>query len=91
MTQQDIIDAIKRGDISIGLVAQAAAKAQGDREEHILELARDILPLSDGTLELDDMSVVSEGDANGAYVQTWSWVDFSGTELDKEKEDEDET
>lgn len=37
----------------------------------------------DGELEIDEGAVISEGDDNGAYVASWVWVDFSGTELDK--------
>jgi hypothetical protein len=38
----------------------------------------------DGEVEIDENAVVSEGDDNGAYVQAWVWVDFSGTPLDKD-------
>ena len=34
--------------------------------------------------EIDDDAIVSEGDDNGAYVMAWVWVDFEGTDLDKE-------
>jgi len=37
-----------------------------------------------GKIEIDITALVSEGDDNGAYVAAWVWVDFSGTELDKE-------
>jgi len=30
--------------------------------------------LSDGDLECDENALVSRGDENGAYVQTWAWV-----------------
>ena len=30
-----------------------------------------------------DAAIISEGDGNGAFVLSWSWVDFSGTELSK--------
>ncbi len=35
-------------------------------------------------VECDGDAVVSEGDSNGAYVMTWTWVPFEGTEFDKE-------
>lgn len=38
----------------------------------------------DGECEVDDGAAVSEGNDNGAYVQAWVWVDFEGTDLDKE-------
>lgn len=37
-------------------------------------------------VETDDDVKVSEGDDNGAFVQAWVWVDFSGTPLDKKSE-----
>ena len=54
-----------------------------DRELRIIQLAREVHHL-DGQCEIDDMAEVSEGTGNGAYVQAWVWVDFSGTDLDKE-------
>lgn len=50
---------------------------------------RDVIALAheqrarDGDIEFDQDAKVSEGDDNGAYVQAWVWIDFSGTELDK--------
>jgi len=52
------------------------------RRARILELAEELA--SEGDLEVDEDAVVSEGDDNGAYVQMWKWVDFGGTEMDKE-------
>lgn len=54
------------------------------RREKIMDLAAESPLLRDGQLELDPSAKISEGDDNGAYVQTWMWVPFSGTELDKE-------
>jgi hypothetical protein len=56
------------------------------RELQIIELVE----TRDGETECDPDAVVSEGDDNGAYVMTWSWVDFSGTPLDKDIEPEEE-
>lgn len=39
----------------------------------------------EGRIEIDTPAVLSEGDDNGCYVQAWVWVDFTDTELDKEK------
>lgn len=56
--------------------------------QRILALARETmsLPLRDGELEMDLDAKVSEGDDNGAYIQTWMWVSFHDTYLDKESE-----
>lgn len=52
------------------------------RHQKILDLARVTLA-REGELEFDDDAIASEGDDNGAYLQAWVWVDFSGTSLDK--------
>lgn len=56
----------------------------------IINLAREYE--SEGDLELDDdeLVVISEGDDNGAYVKMWKWIDFAGTPLDKEKDEDGE-
>lgn len=61
-------------------------KHQEPTREKIMALARknQNKMLRDGELELDMDAVISEGDDNGAYVQVWMWVPFSGTPLDKE-------
>jgi len=57
---------------------------KSDRERRIAMLGRERLT-RDGELEIDDTTVVSEGEDNGSYVMTWSWVDFAGVPgLDKE-------
>jgi hypothetical protein len=38
---------------------------------------------TDDELETDG-AILSEGEDNGAFVLTWSWVDFDGTKFDKE-------
>jgi|TARA_R110000751_G_scaffold126168_1_gene227987 hypothetical protein len=56
------------------------------RDRNIRALVREglaDLTLSDGTLELDDNAIISEGDENGAYVSVWLWCGFDGTALDK--------
>lgn len=68
-----------------------------DRAKRIIELARD-QHHSEGSVEVDDfdelmnpadaVGKVSEGDDNGAYVMAWVWVDFAGTGLDKENDNE---
>jgi hypothetical protein len=44
---------------------------------------------TDDELECDG-ALISEGDNNGAFVLCWVWVDFCGTDLDKNNEDEKE-
>lgn len=61
-----------------------------DRTQRIVQLAKQHRLVSDGELEVDDNATISEGDDNGAYVQAWLWVDFSGTELNKNLDDEEE-
>lgn len=53
------------------------------RRRRILKLGRATLA-REGEQEFDDDAIVSEGNDNGAYLQCWVWVDFGGTELDKE-------
>lgn len=43
----------------------------------------------DGDLEFDTNAVISSAEDNGAYVAAFKWVDFSGTHLDKEAEEDD--
>jgi hypothetical protein len=57
-----------------------------DRDQRIRELA-DQAHGKDGEVEFDEDAIVSEGEDNGAYVQAWVWVGFSGTDLDQEEED----
>lgn len=64
---------------------EAEVEKQLERERGIRELAHEQYHC-DGEIEIDDSATVSEGDGNGAYVQAWVWVDFSGTEFDKEVE-----
>lgn len=53
------------------------------RKARIVELAKEQCH-RDGECEVDDNAIVSEGNDNGAYVQAWVWVDFDGTDFDKE-------
>lgn len=63
---------------------EGSTPEQRERLARIREMARE--HEREGDLELDDEAVVSEGDDNGAYVQMWKWIDFSGTELCKDPE-----
>lgn len=58
-------------------------KDETARNERILELAKE-QHQRDGECEIDDNAVISEGGENGTYVQSWVWVDFADTDLDKD-------
>ena len=53
------------------------------RRALIIELAQAVESEGDLELDDDDQVIISEGDDNGAYVQMWKWVPFSGTKLCK--------
>lgn len=61
------------------------------RDGAILGLALDTAcdhGLTDGAVDFDDAPAISEDpDENGAYVAVWLWVDFAGTDLDKDDAD----
>lgn len=58
-------------------------KRQSERHRRIVLIAQDRRS-TDTDVDIDIVARVSEGDDNGAYVQAWVWVDFAGTEFDKE-------
>lgn len=60
---------------------KAATMAELAREQQIFDIAKERFE-REGDLEFDN-PCVSEGDENGAYVQCWKWLDFSGTDFDK--------
>lgn len=66
--------------------AGAAVSAAKSRRVAIVAMAFKEY-IQEGRVEVDDNAVVSEGYDNGAYVQAWVWVDFSGTSFDKETEE----
>ena len=57
---------------------------ESSRVRKIRILAKTTLE-KDGELEIDDNAVISESDDNGAYVQAWVWIDFDGTQFDKNR------
>lgn len=59
-----------------------ATAISDEREWQIVDMAKAMWH-RDGECEIEDTAVVSEGAANGAYVQAWVWVDFAGTPFDK--------
>jgi len=69
------------------LADQAIVANNSDEEQHrlnVLDLARCNGLHVDGETEIQDDAILSEGEDNGAYLQAWVWVDFAGTDLDKE-------
>ena len=52
------------------------------RKATIIQMAMDGYNI-EGACEIERDAMISEGSANGAYVQAWVWVDFAGTPLDK--------
>ena len=75
-------------DEQIAAGKDAIVTPERQRQIAIIELARQD-PRLDDELEIDDDPKVSEGDDNGAWVQAWLWVDFSGTPLDKNENTEE--
>lgn len=65
-----------------GLSIWGASPDTGEDAE-IAELAKQNALVEDGVLEIDTPTIISQGNANGAYVQAWLWVDFAGTKFDK--------
>jgi hypothetical protein len=54
------------------------------------ERDREISSLFEGDDEHEcDGAIISEGDDNGAFLLTWTWISFAGTPLDKGAEDEE--
>jgi len=86
---QDLLTAAKTVEnppTALREVIEAVEKHLDDpRREQILEMARESLG-REGAIEFDDDAIASEGSDNGAYVEGWIWLSFSGTPLDKEKE-----
>ena len=85
---QDLLTAakvVKKPSAELRKAIEAAENHLDDpRRQQILELARATLA-REGELEFDDGTIVSEGNDNGAYLQGWAWVDFGGTDLDKDQ------
>ena len=77
-------------DFYLAHYPQPPAPQLSEREQKIADLARS--QQEDGHIEFDAITAedISEGDSdedNGCYVRGWLWVDFSGSELDKDADD----
>ena len=60
-----------------------------ERRCEIIELARQQREI-EGAVEIEDKALLSEGNENGCYVAAWVWVDFAGSNFDKQKEQDNE-
>ena len=61
-------------------ISEAANPSNQERDIFILA---NIQCQEEGETEFDDNCIISDGDDNGAYVGSFTWIDFSGTDLDK--------
>ena len=78
---------MKNPSAALSAAIESAEKHLDDpRREQIVEMAQESLG-REGAIEFDDDAVVSEGSDNGAYVEGWIWLSFSGTPLDKERDE----
>jgi hypothetical protein len=78
---------VKNPSAALSAAIESAEKHLDDpRREQIVEMAQESLG-REGAIEFDDDAVVSEGSDNGAYVEGWIWLSFSGTPLDKERDE----
>lgn len=55
------------------------------RRDRILEIVAASDHVKEGSVEIADHPVISEGDDNGCYVSAWIWCDFTGTDLNKDQ------
>ena len=77
-------DALTDGGICDNCHTQAE-----ERRCEIIELAREQREI-EGAVEIDYNALLSEGNDNGCYVAAWVWVDFAGSNFDKQKEQDNE-
>lgn len=63
-------------------IIDRVAEPVAARERDIITLAQRNV-CQEGKIEIDDSSIVSEGDDNGAYVLAWVWCDFEGSPMSK--------
>jgi hypothetical protein len=64
---------------------QELSEEEGLRRAKIIDLAIEQHGMGEDC-DVDSDAIVSEGDDNGCYVSAWVWVNFEGTDLDKETE-----
>ena len=78
---------MKNPPAALSAAIESAEKHLDDpRREQIVEMAIGTLA-REGAIEFDDDAIVSEGSDNGAYGEGWIWLSFSGTPLDKERDE----
>lgn len=60
---------------------------RADYVEGVIDLARTEYQFpSGGAVQIDADADIADGAGNGTFVQAWVWVDFAGTQFDKEKQ-----
>ncbi|WP_321967149.1 hypothetical protein [Burkholderia cepacia] len=83
MTDDEIAALLRTRSLGLKSIREKVASPVPAWDRDIITLAREQLS-RDGETEIDDSSIVSEGNDNGAYVLAWVWCSFEGTALDKE-------
>jgi hypothetical protein len=71
-------------DALISLISEYDESVSSERRNLIVAYFNEKFA-RDGENEVDDDALLSEGEDNGAYVETWTWLDFSETPWDKEE------
>jgi hypothetical protein len=87
--KEAMVDAIENTQIDVGTVRELATEPEAVDREQAYRNACKRFYVSD-ELEMDDNAVVSEGDDDGAFVQTWRWIGADEAGLDEDEEEEDE-
>ena len=80
MTKQNELAKIE--GLTFSDCVQFFAGRQTKREKNIAAFAKEHLHQEE-TCEIDDLTILSEGDDNGTYVLAWSWLSFYGTRWNK--------
>lgn len=81
--EQNLTEPMERLGAAIDAAEELRQNRTTDPERYakIVELAK---PLCNDELEIDEGADLSEGDDNGTWIAAWVYVDFAGTDLDKE-------
>ena len=79
-----VVDTVYIEERDVPVAATPDPESDPVRDSAIRSMAKDE-HASDGYIEIDENAIVSEGDDNGAYVAAWVWVDFAGTDMDKDE------
>lgn len=87
---EEKLAALIENGLTFGQAVQAFAEKRSDRELAYVEAARESSCLREGSIEVDDTAIVSEGDPKGAYVMAWVFVYASDAGLSCDDDDEEE-